>query len=374
MTSTAGGSMPRLVNAVQIWLRWSVPCCTVPTSRYATGAVRSYPSVLSTSRTIASGSMGLEMKLDHPAPIPSMATRSSGSDKSSKSTSNVGSPVRMKRSCASQVTMWRSVSMIGPRVPMTLVRSCSMLRSRHASITCKVAHAVCANATLTSEPLMTISSHRCRGRWTPVPFEDVVRWQPQPVRPRATPASTPRPAAGRSQPCASPCANERSPAEGPRSMKHLLGRAISNHTADRIERNSRLKPRHPPRGARLRIRRDIRARWQLDSDVERCRVIPAQVADGRHGVGEIVRALEVDREEAVMTGRTAQRPNVAWEARGPNRYPWLLNRSRKELHAVNEVMLAPMVDRLAGPRGDEDLQCFVEHLASHSIVELLTGL
>src|SRR5919106_495627 len=374
MTSTAGGSIPSVVNAVQIWLRWSVPCCSVPASRNATGAVLSYPSVLSTSRTIASGSIGLEMKLDHPAPIPSMATRSSGSDKSSKSTSNVGSPVRMKRSCASPVTMWRSVSMIGPRVPRTLVRSCSMLRSRHASITCKVAHPVCANATSTSELLMTISSHRCRGRWTPVPFEDVVRWQPQRVRPRATSASTPRPAAGRSQPCASACANERSPAEGPGSMKHILGRAISNHAPHRVERDSRLEVRHPPRGARLRIRRDIRAGGQLDCDVERCRVIPAQVADCRHGLGEDIHVFEIDREEAVIASGTAQRLEVAWERRGPHRYPRLLNRSRKELHFVNDVMLAAMVDRLAGPRGDEDLQCLVEHLASHSIVELLTGL
>lgn len=77
------------------------------------------------------------------------------------------------------------------------------------------------------------------------------------------------------------------------AIEYLLGGAISNHTADRVERDSRLKVRHPPRGARLRIRRDIRARGQLDRDVERCGVIPAEVADGRHCLGEKIHVFEL---------------------------------------------------------------------------------
>jgi hypothetical protein len=51
-----------------------------------------------------------------------------------------------------------------------------------------------------------------------------------------------------------------------------------------------------------------------------------------------------------------------------------LNRPRKELHVVDEKMFAAMVDRLAGPRGRDDLERFVEHLAARAIIELLTRL
>jgi hypothetical protein len=50
-----------------------------------------------------------------------------------------------------------------------------------------------------------------------------------------------------------------------------------------------------------------------------------------------------------------------------------LHRPRQELHIINEVVLAAMVDRLAGPRCREDLQALVEHLAADPIIDLLPG-
>src|SRR5918995_6571742 len=149
-----------------------------------------------------------------------------------------------------------------------------------------------------------------------------------------------------------------------------VGGTISNHGPHILDRDARLDLGHPPRGTRLGVRRDVAAGGQLDSDVEGCRVIATQVADGRHGLCELIDVVEVDREEAVVAGRPAQRFEVPGECRGPHWYPWSLNRSRQELDIVDEVVLAAMVDRLAGPGSREDLESFIEHLPSHSIVEL----
>jgi hypothetical protein len=46
---------------------------------------------------------------------------------------------------------------------------------------------------------------------------------------------------------------------------------------------------------------------------------------------------------------------------------------REKLHIIDEVVPAAMVDRLAGPGGHNDLEGFVEHLAAHPIIDLLTG-
>jgi hypothetical protein len=51
-----------------------------------------------------------------------------------------------------------------------------------------------------------------------------------------------------------------------------------------------------------------------------------------------------------------------------------LNRAREELHVIDDVMLTVVYERLAGPCVPEDVECFVEHLASRSVVELLARL
>ena len=145
-------------RAVQIWLRWSVPCSRVPASRYPTGAHRWNPSLSSTSRTTASGSSGPETSSVHPRPVRSMTPRASESDIRPASTLKARSPVRTNRSNASFSTRWRTVSRIGPRVPAALVSSCSAVRPRQASIRRRVAQTWWANAASRSELLMTNSS------------------------------------------------------------------------------------------------------------------------------------------------------------------------------------------------------------------------
>ena len=157
-TAIFGGWTPMVVRAVQIWLRWSVPCSRVPASRYPTGAHRWNPSLSSTSRTTASGSSGPETSSVHPRPVRSMTPRASESDIRPASTLNARSPVRTNRSNASFSTRWRTVSRIGPRVPAALVSSCSAVRPRQASIRRRVAQTWWANAASRSELLMTNSS------------------------------------------------------------------------------------------------------------------------------------------------------------------------------------------------------------------------
>jgi len=65
--------------------------------------------------------------------------------------------------------------------------------------------------------------------------------------------------------------------------------------------------------------------------------------------------------------------DVSGERRGPHRYSRPLHRRREKLHIIDEVVPAAIVDRLAGPGGHNDLEGFVERLAAHPIIDLLTG-
>ena len=86
-------------------------------------------------------------------------------------------------------------------------------------------------------------------------------------------------------------------------------------------------------------------------------VVPlAETGDGGDDVGELVRVLEIDREEAVVPGGAAQRFDVAGKSRDPHRHAGPLHRSGQEGDAVDGVVPAVVVHRLAGPRGGEDLQ------------------
>ena len=147
--------------------------------------------------------------------------------------------------------------------------------------------------------------------------------------------------------------------------------------ARRAPRPARLLPARTPPSTRWR------PPWRRASGLcrvggrRRCRSrrrVPAQLGDGGDDFGELVRVFEVDRNEAVVPGGTAQRFDVSAESRGPHRHPGPLNRSGEELDTVDGVVLAAVVHRLTGPGGGEDLQCLVEHLASKPAIELLAGL
>ena len=158
---------------------------------------------------------------------------------------------------------------------------------------------------------------------------------------------------------------------------HVTGssrRALSNHTAHLVQRDSGFQFGHPPSGARFCVRGNIAAGTKLDGDVIRRPVIPAQLADGRHGLRELIHTFEVDREEPVVARCPSQRLEVSRGRRSPHWYSRPLHRPREELHIIDEVMLAAMVDRLAGPGRHKDRECLIEHLAPRSIIDLLPGL
>ena len=78
-TSISGGATPSLVRAVQIWLRWSVPCWTAWPSRTPSGARAADPSSRCRT-TIASGSPAAASTSAHTGPLASITGRSSASD------------------------------------------------------------------------------------------------------------------------------------------------------------------------------------------------------------------------------------------------------------------------------------------------------
>src|SRR5215469_2572004 len=152
-----------------------------------------------------------------------------------------------------------------------------------------------------------------------------------------------------------------------------LRRAVAEHAAHLVDADAGLELGQPPGGARLGIGRRVGAGREAYRDVvRRGRVLPVAGDDGGY-LGELVRAREVDREEAGLPGGLSQRPGTAGKARDPHRHSWLLDRPGKELDAIHGVVRAAVAHWLAGPGGGEDLQCLVEHLATPTVVELLAG-
>ena len=80
----------------------------------------------------------------------------------------------------------------------------------------------------------------------------------------------------------------------------------------------------------------------------------AEAGDGCGDLGELVGVLKVDREEAVVPGGPAQRPDLAGEPRDPDRHP-LPHWPGKELNPVDGVVLAVVVHALARPGSSENL-------------------
>ena len=81
--------------------------------------------------------------------------------------------------------------------------------------------------------------------------------------------------------------------------------------------------------------------------------------------------LEVDGEEPLVPCRPAERPGLAVEPRDPHRHARPLDRARQEAHAVDRVVLAPVVDGLTRPCGRQDLERLVEHPRAPPVVDLL---
>jgi hypothetical protein len=113
-------------------------------------------------------------------------------------------------------------------------------------------------------------------------------------------------------------------------------------------------------------------RTKFDSDVKWCLVVAAQVVDGRDGLSEFVDVLEVDREETIAASRSSHWLDVAGERCRPHRYARTLHGPRQELNVIDEVVPAAMVDRLAGPGSQKDLERLVEHLPPQSIIDLVS--
>ena len=73
---------------------------------------------------------------------------------------------------------------------------------------------------------------------------------------------------------------------------------------------------------------------------------PGAAGDAGDALGELVRVFNVDREEPVVPGCPAQRPSLAVEPRNPHRHVRPLQRARQKPHAVDHIVLTPVVHGL----------------------------
>src|SRR5918994_4076673 len=94
--------------------------------------------------------------------------------------------------------------------------------------------------------------------------------------------------------------------------------SFSYHTSHLVQWDSWCQVGHAPCGAGLDVRVDIGARTKFDGDVKWCLAIAAQVADGRHGLSQLIDVFKVDRKEPIAASRSSQGFDVASEPRGPD--------------------------------------------------------
>lgn len=94
----------------------------------------------------------------------------------------------------------------------------------------------------------------------------------------------------------------------------------------------------------------LAAGWQGGDDVVglqasgACRL--AQRGEVGHDLRELAGVFEVDRHEALEPGGPAQRPGLAVEPRDSDRHGLPLNRPGNESHAVDRVVVPPVLHRL----------------------------
>lgn len=106
----------------------------------------------------------------------------------------------------------------------------------------------------------------------------------------------------------------------------------------------------PPGGTDGGVGDRVAAGWECGDHVVGLGVGDGLVAsrgDLGDEFGELVRVFEVHREEALVTGSPAQRLGFPVETRDPDRHTGPLHGPRQEPHAVDGVVLAPIVDGLA---------------------------
>ena len=97
-------------------------------------------------------------------------------------------------------------------------------------------------------------------------------------------------------------------------------RTVAEHTTYLVDRHRVAGEVHePPRGACRGVRRRIATRREGGDDVVRVRAVRARLVAQRGEVGddlgELIRMLEIDGEEALVAGRPAERLGLAVEAR-----------------------------------------------------------
>src|SRR4029453_13435050 len=143
-------------------------------------------------------------------------------------------------------------------------------------------------------------------------------------------------------------------------------RSVADHTAYLVHRHPiPRKLHHPPRSTCRCVGRRIGAHRQRPDDVEGLLYIPPDLLANRGELsddpGELVRVLEVDREETLGPDRTPKRLSLSGVAAPPHRDSRPLNRPGQEPHAVDRVVLTTVVYGLARPGRRQDLQGLVEH-------------
>jgi hypothetical protein len=79
-----------------------------------------------------------------------------------------------------------------------------------------------------------------------------------------------------------------------------------------------------------------------------------------------------DRKHAIESGGSTKRSAVWPHSGDPDGDARLLDRNRQKGHLVEVIVAAVKRKRLTGPQSPDDLESFVEHLRSRSLVNLLT--
>ena len=153
--------------------------------------------------------------------------------------------------------------------------------------------------------------------------------------------------------------------------------SVADHTAYLVHRYPVPRKLHqPPRSACRCVGRRIGAHRQRRDDVEGLRYVPPDLLANRDelsdDLGELVRVLEVDREEPLEPDGTPKRLSLSGVPAHPHRDPRPLNRPGQEPHAVDRVVLTTVVHGLARPGGRQDLQGLVEHPCPPAVIEFLS--
>src|SRR5205823_5533062 len=127
--------------------------------------------------------------------------------------------------------------------------------------------------------------------------------------------------------------------------------SLADHAAHPIDRYPLpIRSHQPPRGSGLAVGRGVDARLEFGDHVVGLVGVPPRLLAERPEPGDdlrqLVRAIEVDREEAVVAGGAAHRPSLAGKARHPNRNARTLHGAGQKAHRVDGEVLAAVANRL----------------------------